>query len=163
MNITPVLKQLNGFLERMYCIFENYLCSKVTSWQLNERHYKLRNDGNLRPRKFKTTTGHTFLWRNTTTTCHIRNTCTQQTPRPFLRYLYMYNQKRECTNYYLGMKILYKNECCKNSYMKNLVVLPRVILMLIATRVSFWLLEAKCFMRDLERRNMNGRDIFCKP
>ena len=24
--------------------------------------------------------------------------------------LYMYNQKRECTNYYLGMKILYKNE-----------------------------------------------------
>ena len=77
--------------------------------------------------------------------------------------LYMYNQKRECTNYYLGMKILYKNECCKNSYMKNSVVLPRVILMLIATRVSFWLLEAKCFMRDLERRNMNGRDIFCKP
>jgi hypothetical protein len=48
-----------------------YLCSKVTSCQQRKRHYNLRNDGDLSPPKFRTTSGQrTFIYR----ACKIWNT-----------------------------------------------------------------------------------------
>ena len=87
--ITPVLKYLKWIpvTDILYireavmtykCINNlgsNYLCSKVMSCQLKKRRYKLRNEGDFRPPKFRTTTGQrTFIFR----ACKIWNSIEEQ-------------------------------------------------------------------------------------
>lgn len=77
-HITPVLKQLKWipvsdvlYLREAVMTYKcinnigpNYLCSKVMSCQLKKRPYSLRNEGYLRPPKFRTTTGQrAFIYR----------------------------------------------------------------------------------------------------
>ena len=77
-HITPILKQLKWipvkdtlYLREAVMTFKsiknlasNQLHLKVMSCQLTKRHYKLRNDEDLRPPRYKTTTGQrSFIYR----------------------------------------------------------------------------------------------------
>ena len=83
-HITPILKQLKWipvkdtlYLREAVMTFKsiknlasNQLHLKVMSCQLTKRHYKLRNDEDLRPPRYKTTTGQrSFIYR----ACRIWN------------------------------------------------------------------------------------------